>query len=278
MSEAELVLTDECFGDYLKLIHQLTGITVMSNRKSMLQSRLRKHILSIGQSSYENYLRLVQSSAPEKVVFIDLVTTNETYFYRTPRIWDYIEKKFLPAWHQSHPRQTLQAWSAAASSGEEAHSLAVSCQIFKEKHPDFSFQILGTDISQEMVELCQAGEYAGRSIESFRRLRPDAFQKYMIPHREGFRAAPEIRSRLKFQQHNLFGSLKSPVKFDLVLLRNVLIYFTPQDQEKVLAGLRPSLRPSGVLIIGESESLTHIHSDFKAVEPLVYLNPAFEAA
>ena len=266
-----MLLNEKCLNDIIKLIHDLTGITIASNRNSMVEGRLRKRLTTLGLATYESYLKLVREDKSEQINFIDLVTTNETYFYRTPRVWDYIEKKLLPEWLIAHPKAVFTAWSAASSSGEEAHTLGVICQAFKDKNPGFLYQITGTDISKEMVGLCQQGHYSGRSIESFRKTRPELFDKYMIKVADvDFQVAPEIKSRLKFQQHNLFQPLQHKEQFNLVLIRNVLIYFIRSDQEKVISLIGPKMAEDGVMIIGESESLTHINTNFKSVEPLVY--------
>lgn len=267
----EVTLNEKCFNDFLILIHELTGITIAKNRTSMIEGRLRKRVTALQLNSYEEYLGLVQKDQNEQTQFIDLVTTNETYFFRTPRIWDFIEHKFLPAWFAQHPKQVFMAWSAAASSGAEAHSLGILCQDFKEKNPAFLYQIVGTDISHEMVGLCQEGHYSGRLIESFKNNKSQLFEKYMRNAKDGsYQVAPEIKNRLKFFQHNLFRPLQSQDRFDLILVRNVLIYFTGQDQEKVLSLIAPRLADDGVLIIGESESLSHIKTSYQSIEPLVY--------
>jgi len=121
------------------------------------------------------------------------------------------------------------------------------------------------------VGLCQQGHYSGRSIESFKKARPELFEKHMTKaNGEIFQVTPEIKSRLKFHKHNLFHSLQHKERFDLVLIRNVLIYFKGPDQEKVLSLIAPKMAEDGVMIIGESESLTHINTNFKPIEPLVY--------
>jgi chemotaxis protein methyltransferase CheR len=266
-----VVLGEKCFSDFIKLIHDLTGITIANNRTSMIEGRLRKRVTALNLGSYEDYLLLVLENKKEQAHFIDLVTTNETYFFRTPRIWEYIQNKLLPNWFSNHPKQVFMAWSAAASTGAEAHSLGVICQEFKEKNPFFTYQIIGTDISQEMVQLCQKGEYSGKSIQIFQTSRPELFNKYMRATRnEGYQAIPEIRSRIRFQPHNLFRPLQTKDRFDLVLIRNVLIYFKGADQENVLSLIAPKLTEDGLLIIGESESLSHINTSFKHIEPLVY--------
>lgn len=267
----DVVLSEECFHDFLKMIHELTGITIAQNRASMVEARLRKRMKALSLVTYDSYLKYVKENRAEQSFFIDVVTTNETYFYRTPRIWDYIENKFLAEWFTANPKKVFTAWSAAASSGEEAHTLAIICQAFKEKNPAFLYQITGTDISNEMVGRCQQGHYSGRSLESFKSLRPELFQKYMrMQENNVFQILPEIKARIKFSQQNLFKCKPPAEKFDLILIRNVLIYFKPGDQETVLSLIAPCLAEDGKLIIGESESLSHIKTPFKYVEPLIY--------
>jgi chemotaxis protein methyltransferase CheR len=266
-----LVLSPDTFQLYVNYIKDVTGISIGSNRINMVHGRFHKRIQELNLSSFESYLNYVKQDASEKSTFIDLITTNETQFFRTPRIWTYLIEVFLPRWHLENPKKIFMAWSAAASSGEEAHSLGIICQQFKEKHPDFTYQIVGTDISKEMVQLCQVGNYGDKSVNSFKKLRPENFVKFMRKiSEEKYQTIEEIKSRIRFQQHNLFKPFAAKESFDLILLRNVLIYFVPADQEKVLSLIEINLSKNGMLIIGESESLTHIKSAFQYVEPLVY--------
>lgn len=273
-SDGLLSLSDACFENAVELIHSLTGISISPGRRTMVLGRMRRRASELGFTDYDSYLDLVRKDPGEKRLFVDLVTTNETYFFRTPRIWKFIEDEFLPSWLRKNEGKTLQAWSAAASSGDEAHSLAVLLEDFREKHPHFTYQILGTDISREMIELCRKGVYQGRSIESFRSHRPDLFAKYMESSSEGYSIRADIKLRMKFLEHNLFQPLPMSTSFDLVLIRNVLIYFKGNDQEKVLKLIEPRLAPDGKLIIGESESLSYIRTGFTALQPLVYRKSA----
>jgi chemotaxis protein methyltransferase CheR len=267
------ILPELCLAALIKLIYELTGISVAADRSSLVESRLRKRLRSLNLSTYESYLKLVKEDKLEQCHFIDLVTTNETYFYRTPRIWEHIENNLLVNWLSARPKMTFTAWSAASSSGEEAHTLGIICQSFKEKNPQFNYKIIGTDISSEMVSRCQKGQYSGRSVEVFKRIRPDLFKKYLIPESEGsFQVNQKVKSHIRFFQHNLFNPLDEAIQFDLVLLRNVLIYFKGPDQEKVISLMSPKMAKDAVLIIGESESLTYINTPFKSVEPLIYKN------
>ncbi len=264
-------IDESCFENILVLVHKLIGITIAKNKKSMVQGRLRKRIVSLGLATYEDYYHLVVESKDEKSIFIDLLTTNETYFFRTPRIWKYIEEVYLPQWAQNNAGKTFQAWSAAASSGEEAHSLGIICQKFKEKNPLFNYQIWGSDISREMVSYCMKGEYQGKSIEAFKTSMPDVFQRFMKLNLETkYEVLPEIKKRLSFFEHNLFSPLRNSINFDLILVRNVFIYFTAVDQEVVLSKLWDKLDPEGILIIGESESLANLNCNFKKIDNLIY--------
>jgi len=266
-----ILLSPETFQLYVSYIRDLTGISIGANRINMVQGRFRKRIQDLGHKSFENYLNFAKENVAEKTVFIDLITTNETQFFRTPRIWAYLSETFLPQWYNENRKKNFTVWSAAASSGEEAHSLGVICQQFKELHPDFTYQIIGTDISNEMIHLCQAATYGDKSISLFKTLKPEAFVKFMRKTSDDrYQPVPEIKSRIRFQQHNLFKPFMAKENFDLILLRNVLIYFTPADQEKVLGLVENNLSEKGLLMIGESESLTHIKTAFQYVEPLVY--------
>ena len=203
--------------------------------------------------------------------FIDVITTNKTYFFRTPRIWKYLQETYLPSWYLENRTKEFVAWSAATSSGEEANSIGILCQAFQDANPGFRYQVIGTDISKQMVSLCESGQYSGGSIRSFQESNAQWFSKYMIASgSDCFKAAPKIQRQMRFAQHNLFLPLKKAANFDLVLLRNVLIYFDSHDQEAVLSNIYPRLKKSGLLVIGESESLSNIKCRFEKESTYIY--------
>lgn len=265
------LLSEDCFLAFIEFIHDLTGISISSDRLYMVAGRLGRRVAAHGLTSYDDYLHLVKRDKAEQARLIDVVTTNETYCFRTPRIWKYLEETFLPEWYANNPKRRFLAWSAAASTGEEAISLGVLCQAFKDQHSDFKYRILGTDISQKVIQHCQQGRYSGRSIRHFRDHRPDWFARYMHEVDDGvYQASEEIAERTRFHTHNLFLPLPVPDRFSLILLRNVLIYFRTEDQERVLSLMASRAEEGGKLIIGESESLAHINSSYRKMEPYVY--------
>jgi len=253
-------------------VRRHTGIAMAGRKWTLLQGRLRRRLQALSLSSYRDYLAVLDNSTDEVGRFIDLVTTNETSFFRTPRIWDYLWHGFLPAWHTAHPGGTLQIWSAAASTGEEAYSVAMLCEEFREKHPDFRYRILGTDIAAGVLETGRAGHYLGRNVDGLRKQRPLMLDKYFRGVDEVYTVAPTLRAAVNFRTHNLYQPLDDPTRFDLVLLRNVLIYFDEPGQETVLENVRRSMTSKAVLLVGESESLNRLRTGFAYQQPLIYRN------
>ena len=261
---------DRCFTKYIRFIHENTGVSIREDRRSMLISRIRKRLHKLSIPDYKFYLRLIGEDTKEKEIFIDLITTHETYFYRTPRIWDYIEDDFLPKKFREKSTP-INIWSAASSTGEEAYTLGIIAQNFKERNLNFRYKIMGTDISSSVVEKAIEGKYLGRSISQFKERRGELFEKYMLGNDcSGYQVSPQIRNNIHFKVHNLFHILSDNQKFDLILLRNVLIYFAKRDREIVLENLYKKLSLGGYLIIGESESLNIVNSNFESVAPLIY--------
>ena len=273
MGAAELELCEETLGVVLKLVHKHTGITMNEKKKALLQSRLRPRLRELKLVSYEDYVSYLEGHKDEVQTFIDRVTTNETYFYRTPRVWDYFNQKYLTAWFKAHPHETLKVWSGASSSGEEIYSIAICCLEFKQQHPEFKFELHATDISQEIIQTAQNGLYAARSIEGVQKYHPDWLAKYFSKLDEThWKISPEVKKHVKFSQHNLMSAYPQKKNFDIIFLRNVMIYFQESDQKKVLAHMQDALKNQGILVLGESESIGRYELKLTFMEPLVYRN------
>lgn len=261
-------------GDFAKLravVYAQTGISIGDARRSLLVTRLRPRLRELGLSSYKDYIARVAQDPAEKQELTNRVTTNETYFYRTPRVWTYFNDVFVPGFAATTRNRAMRVWSAAASTGEEAHTAGVFLEEVRQRDSGFDYTILGTDISSRVIDIATKGLYKGRPVDRFQKERPEVFQRHMIGSDEaGWSVAPQIKSRLRFRPHNLLGPLTNTAQFDAVFLRNVLIYFTAADQQRILRHVRRVLHPDGVLFIGESESLKHIETDFEQVEPIIY--------
>lgn len=271
MSSIDLEVLDQVsLEKFLALVYKLTGISMGTNKKTLIQGRLRPRIRTLQLSSYGQYLEYLNSHKDEVQEFVNLVTTNETSFFRTQRVWDYFIKDFLPKWTADNPQKTLKIWSGASSSGEEIYTIGICCEEHRLKNIGFNYQITGTDISSEVLAVADIGKYSGRSIESFKTSNRQLFDKYMEQVEGVFRIKSEIRSKIRFNIHNLFQLPMERKNYDIIFLRNVLIYFDPKDQEKVLSNISKALVTDGILVIGESESLNSLNTPFKYKLPLVY--------
>lgn len=259
----------------LALVHRHTGITMSERKSVLLQGRLRPRLRALSLARYEDYLDFLARHPDEVQRFINLVTTNETSFFRTARVWDFFAQSFLPAWQATaRPGQPLKIWSAAASTGEEAYSIAMLCDDAARGTPGFAWRITATDIDTEVLATARAGVYGGRSLERLRATHPAFFERYFSARDDGFEVDPALRRNVAFAEHNLFSTRSLPEKFDIVFLRNVLIYFNAEDQRRAVEHVRQSLAPGGRLVLGESESLARLQTGYRFEQPLIYRNEA----
>lgn len=264
-------MSDADFARLRAIVYDQTGISIGDTRRSMLVSRLRPRLRDLGLDDYKAYIARVARDPAERQELINRVTTNETYFYRTPRVWTHFNEVFVPAFTQKIRGRAMRVWSAAASTGEEAHTIGVCLEEVRLRSEGFDYSILGTDISSRVLDVAAVGTYKGRPVARFQQTRPDLFERHMVgSDDDGWAVTPKIKSRIRFRQHNLLKPLTNTAPFDAIFLRNVLIYFKTQDQQTILAHVRTLLQPDGVLYIGESETLKHVQADFEQIEPIIY--------
>ena len=268
-------LSEVDFIQLRSIIHSETGITISDNRKRMLYSRLQSRLRATGSVNFREYIEKIRDDDKEMQEFKNRVTTNETYFYRTPRIWSHFRTETIPNFLELQPQRPMNVWSAAASTGEEAHTVGVVLESVRQTHTKFDYSVLGTDISTRVIGIAKQGHYKGRPLARFRNEEPELFLKFMTgTDSEGYYVTQGIRQRISFRTHNLTERLSSGGPFDVVFLRNVLIYFVPEDQERILANIYEQMRPNGTLFIGESETLSNLKCKFEQISPLVY-KPCF---
>lgn len=255
----------------LPLFKELTGITIPRQKTMMVNSRLRKRLAELGHPTCPDYIFMVRSNREEKQTFINLLTTNETSFFRTPRIWKYFRESYLPAFTAAKPTATLRAWSAAASTGEEACSIAISCQEHAQRNAGFCYQIFASDVDTEVLGRAAKGEFASRTVEKLQATHPELADRYFRSKDEDrYLADANLMRHIRFAQHNLMQRPRALEANDIVFLRNVLIYFQPQEQNRILQNLASVMAPGTILILGESESIAALETPFTFVEPQIY--------
>lgn len=262
-------MSDPTFRQLRDFIYEQLGIYFQEKKKYLLEGRLGKRVQLLRLGSFEEYLHLVRYSAQKQAEFdflCDAVTINETFFFRNEPQFDALESVVLPELltaRRSGGSDTLRIWSAACSSGEEPYTLAM---IFQERlrtrFPGMRLEIVGTDISSTILHTAKRatyGEYATRNTP------PAYLQKYFIIDGNRRTVRDDIRAMVRFQRLNLFdrGQMRVMRDFDLILCRNVMIYFDTAAKVQVVSDLYDSLRYGGYLVIGYSELLHGITNAFK---------------
>lgn len=265
MPTVEVEIQPSVLTRLLALVKAHTGITMEERKGAMLGTRLRKRMRVLGLTSYAAYADFLDANRAEVQEFVNLVTTNETFFFRTPAVWRFFRTQFLPDWKARAEGRPLRLWSAAASAGAEAYSLAVSCE-----EAGVDYRILATDISTAVLDEAREGRYEGRIAEDLRTREPLLTAKYFERRGDALFVQPRLKTSVEFAPHNLFRGPARRVHFDFVFLRNVLIYFHDRDQELVLGHVAEALLPGGYLALGESESLSRLNTEFRFHEPLIY--------
>lgn len=237
-------------------------------KKALIAGRLMKRLRHYNLNSYRDYLEIIESpnEDAERQVMIDLLTTNETYFFREPKHFDYLRDVYLP---QYDSRELFRVWSAACSSGEEVYTIAIILAEHFGVHGNW--EILGSDISTRILEDAQNCLY---DMEDSSGIPQEFLKKYCLKgvrSQEGkFTFQREIRERTSFEQINLNENLPDVGLFDIIFLRNVMIYFDKETKKGIIENLVRKLKPSGLLIVGHAESLHGLTESVKTVAPTIY--------
>jgi len=259
------------FEQWRKFIYDKTGIYFQDNKKYLLESRLLKRIVHLKISSYDEYLKLLSNSLSNKSemrYFYDTITINETFFFRNTGQLDAMVQKIIPEILQNREKtgkQKIRIWSAACSSGEEAYSVAIMLNEFiKPKFPEITFEIVGTDINQTVLDTAVRGIYGDYAIRNM----PIQYLKKYFKQIDGmYELNLDIKTMATFKNANLFDNndMLYMNNFDIIFCANVLIYFDTNSKIKVVNQLYKSLNKGGYLFIGFSETLHGISKAFSVV-------------
>lgn len=272
MNDLHADITSAEFAQFKRLIYEIAGIDLADSKKILVAGRLGKRLRALGCGTFSEYFRLVtgRANSEERQTMVDLLTTNETYFFREEAHFDFLRQTILP----NHPAgQSFDVWSGASSTGEEIYTL---CMVLADElGVDAAWTILGSDISTRVLGIAERGQYW---LEHTRGLPQAYLRKYCLKGvraQEGsFIIAPELRRHARFMQVNLNSRLPPSIgKFHVIFLRNVMIYFDNETKRQVVARLVERLHPGGYFIVGHSESLAGINDQVKAVKPTIYRLP-----
>jgi chemotaxis protein methyltransferase CheR len=262
-----IAISDAEFAEVRQLAMRLAGINLLPSKKMLVVSRWGKRLAHHGCSSFREYLDLVNEhgGADELRISLDLLTTNETYFFREPKHFEFLRDRVLPTWK---PGSKRRIWSAACSSGEEPYSLAMLLSA-RMTHTDW--EVLGTDISTRVIRKAATGLY---DIAQAEQIPADERRRYCLrgigPQEGQFLMAESLRSKVRFQHVNLNETLPHLGEFDVILLRNVMIYFDNDTKARIVDRILACLRPGGHFIIGHCDSMSVIPPSLKNLQASVY--------
>ncbi len=252
-------------------VHRTAGIVIGSDKTALVTGRLWRRLAICGLSSYDAYVDFIArpEGAEERGIMLDLLTTNETYFFREPAHFDFLRNEIIPQQRSGK----MRVWCAAASTGEEPYSIAMVLTECLGNH----WELLATDISTKVVEQARKRVYRTERINHLPADYLKQFCRRGVGDYDGMLAVvPSLREQVKFELHNLLHSRPESEQFDVIFLRNVLIYFDNPTKQQVLTHALRALRPGGWLILGHCESLQGLQIPVDTLRPSIYRKPAID--
>ena len=270
-------ITEREFREVQQLVYSEAGIALGPTKQALVLSRLARRVRALDMPSIGEYVRHVREHrGDELTAMLDAITTNETHFFREPRHFELLEQRLVSLWRAEaeagrRPRR-VRVWSAACSTGEEPYSVAMLLLATLPQAEGWSLDIVATDLSTRVLDRATRAVWP---IEQAAEIPPGLLRRYMLrgvnASRGVMKATPELRRAVRFTRLNLNDqhyAIGGP--FDLILCRNVMIYFDLASKQRVVARLFDRLAPEGVLLLGHAETLTGITERGSAVAPTVY--------
>ena len=261
-------LSDDIYKQFSDFLEVQCGIVLGANKQYLVKSRL---IPLMTQFSIERLSDLIQQSMSYKnrqlrTAVIDAMTTNETLWFRDKYPFELLAKKIYPEILEK--KKNIKLWSAASSSGQEAYSIAMTSMEFQKQKAvlGMNVQIIGTDISNTMLDQCKEGSYDTLALS--RGLSDERKRQFFDRVNDGsgkMQVKPEVKKLTSFRNFNLLDAYTGLGKFDIIFCRNVLIYFSSDVKSRILNQFAGALNPGGYLILGASESLTGLTDKFEMI-------------
>jgi chemotaxis protein methyltransferase CheR len=254
----------QAFANIADVLKARSGLVVGPEKLYLLETRLapiirREKLRDLSELS----TKLKPGSALERDV-VEAMTTNESLFFRDSKPFDSLRNTVLHRLHAARPPGArLRIWSAAASTGQEAYSIAMVLADLAASMPGRQVEIVGTDIAREPLERARAGFYTQFEIQ--RGLPMQMLVKHFAKEDGQWRVKPKLREAVSFREYNLLADLRPLGTFDVVFCRNVLIYFDPPTKRRVLEAIARQMPADGVLFLGGAETVLGLTEAFKAV-------------
>jgi len=230
-------------------ILKMTKIDLNFYKEKQMRRRIDTLITKNKVNSYEDYVKLIKGDKKLFEQFINFLTINVSEFYRNPDQWKLMDETVIPKILENNKR-SIKIWSAACSTGDEPYSLAMA---FSKHIPLSNIKIIATDIDKQVLEHARVGLYNAKSIVG---VPADMKKKYFTQVGNSYQIADELKKCVEFKEHNLLKD-PYPTDFDLILCRNVVIYFTDDAKDMIYEKFHHSLKKNGVLFIGSTEQISN---------------------
>ncbi len=270
-------LTPEEFEKFSKLVYDESGIFMKDSKITLLSNRLRKRLQALDIntfSEYFDYIQKLSDKSHELDLLLDVVSTNETYFFRSERHFTALMQKCVPDIVAKKKDRKLTVWSAGCSTGEEPYTIAICLSELKDILFGWNVEIMATDIAYSVLDFARQGKYSGRRID---KVPPNLLEKYFDKsesEEDVYTVKKQLKDMVKFGTLNLFKD-KFPRNIDLIFCRNVMIYFDREHQRTLVKNFYDALsKTNGYFFIGHSETLHSVSEDFaymKIMDSPVYV-------
>ncbi len=274
----KITISAEEFQNFARYILDISGIFLGPGKEYLVETRLGPIMTRLGCRSYGELLQKAKNDDKNNLEheIIDAISTNETYFFRDKAPFQLLQHKIIPDLIDRRTaknvgkKPAIRLWSAANSTGQEIYSVAMILVEMGITTDNYNIRLFGTDISDAAIAKASYGLY--NKFEAARGLEPSRLHRYFDVHENGYKIKDQIRVMAQFKKMNLMQPFSQMGKFDIILCRNVMIYFTPKDRKRIYENIAKVLEPDGYLLIGSTESLINDTSLFASSK---YLNSVF---
>ncbi len=267
-------LNPDQFRQFCDFIYEKSGIRINDKKVTLLSNRIRHRLKAGDFDDFDTYYRFLtsQQGAGELESFLDAITTNETFFFRTAKHFDWLRNELLTdligQYRAGQREPSLRIWSAGCANGAEPYSIAICLAENAHRLQGWSLKILGTDISEQMLAEAREGKYKARAVEAIDQKQRRRYFGHKAED-DLWTIRPDLKELVEFKKHNLMDRIAEPV-FDCIFIRNVLIYFDRDSKRVVIDNLIRALKAGGHLVVGPSEGIYDMLNPLQRLSPLIY--------
>ncbi|MHC4216860.1 MAG: CheR family methyltransferase [Planctomycetota bacterium] len=263
------------FGEF---IYEQSGIRISDQKLLLLSNRIRHRLTAREDADFEAYHQYLISPEGYRELehFLDDVTTNETFFFRTNSHFEWFKSEFLTeavtAAHEGRRAQSLRIWSAGCATGAEPYTIAICLFENLNRLGDWSLAVFGSDINEEAIREARTGVFKARAVEAVSdEQRQKCFQAG--PDGDHWQVRPDVRKLVRFEHHNLMRPC-SQHPFDCIFIRNVLVYFDQESKQTAIENLIRALAPGGYLVVGPAEGIHDMLAPLERRSGFLYQKPS----